>query len=698
MKAWAVSFLAVTALAAMGLVSFAIAQKEDDQAEVLMQAAHQKQLVEGQLEEAIRLYKRVVQEHAGNRALSAQALLEMGECYEKLGNTEARKAYERLLRDYADQSNQVAAARRHLTVLSGNGATNTYEMRARRVWTGDDVDTSGRPSSDGAYLTYVDWETGDLAFRDLRTGEKRRLTNKGSWAVSHEFALSSVPSPDGKQVVYDWFNKDFRWDLRVVGLDGSAPRILNSNKEVEELDPVDWSPDGKDILARARFLGADRTFNIVLVSTADGSVRVLKKLDWRFPGKMCFSPDGRYIAYDFPPEQDSPSRDIFLLSFDGSREVPLVQHPANDILLGWTPDGTSILFASDRTGNMAVWSVSVANGKPQQAPELIKADAGQIAALGMTRKGALYYSVRIGRQDVYVATLDIPTGKVLAAPSPLTQRYIGSNFSPFWSPDGQNVAFTSERQPGSKIVVIHSMVNGKERELAPNLEYFDLGPWSPDGRSLLLHGTDTTGHHGAFRIDVRSAAISPLILAETGSDVPRWSPDGKAVFFRLGADDAKGSSVAVRDLETGREKELYRAASSSFIAPNVDVSPDGRQVALRVLSPKQPELLMLIPTSGGEARNLLEVHPPELIQSIAWTPDSRYILFAEGRALTEQPKNELWRIPAEGGTPEKLALGMDWLREVNFHPDGHHIAFTAGQNKSEVWVMENFLPLTRAPK
>ena len=697
MKAWAVSFLAVTALAAMALVSFAIAQKEDDQAEVLMQAAHQKQLVEGQLEEAIRLYKRVVQEHAANRALSAQALLEMGECYEKLGNTEARKAYERLLRDYADQSDQVAAARRHLTALSGNGATNTSEMRARRVWTGDDVDTLGRASRDGAYLTYVDWETGDLAIRDLHTGEKRRLTNKGTWAVSHEFALSSVPSPDGKQVVYYWFNKDFGWDLRVVGLDGSAPRILNSNKEVEELDPVDWSPDGKYILARARFLGSDRTFHIVLVSATDGSVRVLKTLDWRFPGNMCFSPDGLYIAYDFPPEQDSPNRDIFLLSFDGGREVPLVQHPANDILLGWTPDGTSILFASDRTGNMGVWSVRVANSKPQQVPELIKADAGQVAALGLTRKGALYYGVRIGRQDVYVAALDIPTGKVLAAPSPLTQRYIGSNFSPFWSPDGQYVAFTSERQPGSRVVVIHSMVNGKERELAPNLGYFDLGPWSPDGRSLLLLGTDTTGHHGAFRIDVGSAAIAPVVLDDEVY-FPRWSPDGNAVFFRRGADDEKGSSVAVRDLETGQEKELYRAGSSSFIEPNIDVSPDGRQVALQVLSPKQPELLLVVPGSGGEARKLLEVHQPELIKWIAWTPDSRYILFAEGRALTDEPKNELWRIPAEGGAPEKLALEMDSLREVRFHPDGHHIAFTAGQNKSEVWVMENFLPLTRAAK
>src|SRR5712691_10063914 len=114
--------LVVTILAGLLTASFAIPQK-DDQAEVLMQAAHQKQLVEGQLEEAIQLYRRIVQEHAGSRAVAAKALLEMGLCYEKLGNTEARKAYERLLRDYGDQNEAVVQARARLAVLSGNVAS-----------------------------------------------------------------------------------------------------------------------------------------------------------------------------------------------------------------------------------------------------------------------------------------------------------------------------------------------------------------------------------------------------------------------------------------------------------------------------------------------------------------------------------------------------------------------------------------------
>ena len=150
---------------------FAIAQK-DEQAEVLMQAAHQKQLVEGQLDEAIQLYRRIVQEHAGSRAVAAKALLEMGLCYEKLGNTEARKAYERLLRDYGDQNEAAAQARARLAAISSKVASGGSEMVTRRVWAGSGEYIGGSLSPDGRYLSCVDWATGDLALRDLIFGER----------------------------------------------------------------------------------------------------------------------------------------------------------------------------------------------------------------------------------------------------------------------------------------------------------------------------------------------------------------------------------------------------------------------------------------------------------------------------------------------------------------------------------------------
>jgi hypothetical protein len=52
----------------------------------------------------------------------------------------------------------------------------------------------------------------------------------------------------------------------------------------------------------------------------------------------------------------------------------------------------------------------------------------------------------------------------------------------------------------------------------------------------------------------------------------------------------------------------------------------------------------------------------------------------------------VWRIPAEGGEPQKTELAMEGLRSLRFHPDGKRIAFSAGRQQYEVWVMENFLP------
>ncbi len=81
-------------------------------------------------------------------------------------------------------------------------------------------------------------------------------------------------------------------------------------------------------------------------------------------------------------------------------------------------------------------------------------------------------------------------------------------------------------------------------------------------------------------------------------------------------------------------------------------------------------------------------------RGLAWTPDGHHLLFGKPRQ-TDSPQEqtiELWRIPAEGGEPQRLGLAMENLRDVTVHPDGRRIAFSAGKEGAEVWVLENFLP------
>ena len=473
--------LAVTMLAGLLATSLAIAQK-DEQGEVMLQAAKQKQLVDGDLETAIQLYKNIVANYGGNRALAAKALLEMGQCYEKLGNTEATKAYERVLRDYGEQSEAAAQARARLAALAGKTASSNSQMVTRRVWAGPDVHVMGSLSPDGRYLSCVDATTGDLALRDLTTGKMRRLTNEGS---RPEVKASAI-SRDGKEVAYNWPNKVGCYpDLRVMRVDGSAPRVLY-NEKGKFASPQDWSPDGKYILTELYI--DPMIFQIAVISTVDGSARVLKTLDWS-PTKIKFSPDGRYIAYDLQ-QQDSGNRDIFVLAADGSREIRLIEHPADDQLLGWTPDGNHILFASDRSGTMSAWMIRVTDGKPQGSPDLVKPDIGQIIPIGFTPAVSFYYGLAIGTGDVYTAEFDPATGRVLTEPQIATQRYVGWNVSPAWSPDGQYLAYISRNR--HKIITIRSLKTGEERDLSPKLPFM-WGPirWSPDGRSILVSGKDT---------------------------------------------------------------------------------------------------------------------------------------------------------------------------------------------------------------
>ena len=126
---------------------------------------------------------------------------------------------------------------------------------------------------------------------------------------------------------------------------------------------------------------------------------------------------------------------VFLISTDGKLDIPLVNHSADDRLLDWTPDGENILFISNRTGTYDMWSNRVADGNPAGDPELIKKDIGQIDPMGFTQQGSFYYSSWTNMMDVFEAKLDLGKGTILSPPKEITQRFIGSNITPDWSPD-----------------------------------------------------------------------------------------------------------------------------------------------------------------------------------------------------------------------------------------------------------------------
>ncbi|MGB2861769.1 MAG: M56 family metallopeptidase, partial [Sedimentisphaerales bacterium] len=131
------------------------------------------------------------------------------------------------------------------TKASETSAAKPSAIVVRRVWAeAPNPFYTGAPSPDGKYLAYSDWDGlidggPPLAVLELATGKTRHLTKTGSWTP-----FSPIFSPDSKQVAYAWHNPENKvMELRIVGLDGSEPRVLHSDREVQVFRPADWSAD-----------------------------------------------------------------------------------------------------------------------------------------------------------------------------------------------------------------------------------------------------------------------------------------------------------------------------------------------------------------------------------------------------------------------------------------------------------------------
>jgi Tol biopolymer transport system component len=679
-------------------------------ADVELKAAQQKADVQGDLRGAIEDYKRIAARAGASRAVAAQALVQMAECYQKLGDAQARKIFEQVVRDYADQSDAAKTARARLRSLAARNAGIT----TRQVWTGPNVDTYGSVSADGRVISFTDWETGDLALHDLTTGRNRRLTSKKGWS-DPAFAFGSAISRDGKRIAYGWLlitptvpAPDQFGELRIIDVDGGKPRVLLASRDLEGVYVHDWSPDGGWLAVSLR-RRPDRTVQIGLVSTKDGALRVLKSVDWRGVTELAFSPDGRYVAYDAAANAESEPRDVHVIAIDGNDDTSVVTHAANDRLLAWSPDGKHLLFASDRSGSNGAWALPIHDGKPQGEALLIRADINP-SSLGLTRSGALYYGVGDSGSHMYVASADFETGRVLSAPTIIPKPHVGLIDFPAWSPDGKLLAYLSRRDSNSRssqmtAVVIRSIESGSVRELRPELPHLNADNtrplWTPDGRSLLVTATDRAGQRGIYRIDAHTGAAVPLVVGQQGRETVTLravSRDGGTLF--IGRRDLKSDEEALiaRSATDGSERELARRKGAW--GRGTDVSPDGRTIAAGSRDASTgTTTLWLIPVDGGEPRPLLRLSPPEMIigSLVHWSRDGKALLIGKDRG--DGTPNELWRISAADGAARKVSLNADWAQflavpgrhSTDFHPDGQHVAFMMGKSQLEIWALENFI-------
>ena len=312
-------------------------------------------------------------------------------------------------------------------------------------------------------------------------------------------------------------------------------------------------------------------------------------------------------------------------------------------LVTWSCWNATPISAGEANDGQEVWDVSHPPGDWQT----ITIDTAETtwSNLDVAPDGKTLVFDMLG--DLY--TVPISGGEV----TPLTQG-IEWNIQPRFSPDGQKIAFISDRDGADNLWVME--VDGsKPMQISQESKHIVANPgWSPDGTLLVAKKSFmSTRSIGAGEIWLfHVGGGDGLILTERPHGdrdqklmaEPAFSTDGRFVYFSQDvtpgrvwqySKDSTGSIFAIKrlDRETG-EIETFVSGPGGAIRPTP--SPDGRYLAFIRRLPGLTSAIFLKDLESGNERAVYDRFERDLQESsgtegnapsIAWTPDSREIVF-----------------------------------------------------------------------
>lgn len=649
----------------------------------------------GDLQNAILQFEEIIQNYPDEQAYGAKSQFYIGLCYEKLGKQEAKKAFEKVIVNYPTEEKIVLLAKERLSDLESppeKVARMNMDFQLQQVWA-NPLDDMGKPSPDGRYLSYVNWNVPCLAIYDFHTRESKNISStKGDWGEASIWPESSIWSPDGKKLAYVWYGEK-NISIRIVGIDSSEPEEIFSGESAEYSQPYAWSSDGQYILT-VLCLG-NEGHEIVLISLADHSVKSLKKLEGGSHPLVSLSPDDKTVAYSYTPDLKSPETDIYLLNIEDGTENTLIDHPKTDFNPLWMPDGNTVIFFSDRTGSVSVWALKIRDGKADGEEKLIK-NLNRLDPKAITRNGDLFMTFHEGGNDIYSAVIDPENGTITSAPERIVESDIGWNSGASYSPDGKKMVYVSQRgvlNPqlswGQQSLVIRDLESGKEKVLLPKLKVLLEGPlsapcWSPEGDEIVVTGRDEAGHNGAFIINLKDASYFRLLGDEPlhGREVI-WSDTNASLYHRIYGDPDKNGLYKI-----DRESNTKTRILDGECVQELSLHPNGKLLAS---TSADMRVIKVFNLETNELRELISLPLEVGHTTIAWSPDGAWLYFM--KCFGEDQAVELWRMTPEGKDIQLINDSLPHFKFLAFHPDGKRMVFTVGgmSGSSSLWVMKNFM-------
>ena len=253
--------------------------------------------------------------------------------------------------------------------------------------------------------------------------------------------------------------------------------------------------------------------------------------------------------------------------------------------------------------------------------------AAGLAVIAVLAGAWHYLRGRSPEQPVAAVPAATPLAKALPFVT-ITSRP-GREFHPSLSPDGSMVAYVQADEQGSGTIMLQATVHVPARALTT----------APAGHSDLL---------------------------------PVWSPDGRSIAFAR-FDSASRCQIMLIAASGGNERKIADCFAGT--ASSYDWTPDGTGLlmGLETKMPNEPSspLRRLDIATGQWTALKYQIADGDIDIDPRYSPDGKWIVFRRSISLSD-----LWRMPAEGGTPRRLTHVKSDIRGWDWLPDGKGILFS----------------------